>query len=52
MEAKRSYHKICTESTALNMVLQNLEEIVCHVFVTGKFIKWILLSPPHRRLLI
>lgn len=35
MEAERSYHKICTGSTTLNMLLQNLEENVCHVFMTG-----------------
>lgn len=31
MEAKRSYHKICTGSTTLNMMVQNLEEIDRHV---------------------
>lgn len=46
MEAKRSYCKICTVSTTLNVMLQNLEEIVCCIFVSDKFTKRIFLSRP------
>lgn len=46
------YSKIRTGSATLHMMLQNLEEIVWHFFVTDKFIKWIPFKPPLNKILL